>query len=141
MQRKWKGLAEFVTMECDGKDFTPVLREHKVHAIVFLNIPRLEKINLNEIMLNQIDLCISPKIYYKIQTIDCYLADMYLKKFIIIICTFYLNPTSLISYKVCNEKSSSIFIFAAMEVELTPGTSPEALLSPQLKMVSQKQQD
>ncbi|XP_039745571.1 eye-specific diacylglycerol kinase isoform X3 [Pararge aegeria] len=39
MQRKWKGLAEFVTMECDGKDYTPVLREHKVHAIVFLNIP------------------------------------------------------------------------------------------------------
>lgn len=40
MQRKWKGLADFVTMECDGKDLTPVLREHKVHAIVFLNIPR-----------------------------------------------------------------------------------------------------
>ncbi|KAJ2950599.1 hypothetical protein O0L34_g8850 [Tuta absoluta] len=39
MQRKWKGLAEFVTMECDGKDLTPVLREHRVHAIVFLNIP------------------------------------------------------------------------------------------------------
>ncbi|XP_045534039.1 eye-specific diacylglycerol kinase-like isoform X2 [Papilio machaon] len=39
MQRKWKGLAEFVTMECDGKDLTHVLREHKVHAIVFLNIP------------------------------------------------------------------------------------------------------
>ncbi|XP_052738065.1 eye-specific diacylglycerol kinase isoform X2 [Bicyclus anynana] len=39
MQRKWKGLADFVTMECDGKDYTPVLREHKVHAIVFLNIP------------------------------------------------------------------------------------------------------
>ncbi|XP_026326421.1 eye-specific diacylglycerol kinase isoform X3 [Hyposmocoma kahamanoa] len=39
MQRKWKGLADFVTMECDGKDLTPVLREHKVHAIVFLNIP------------------------------------------------------------------------------------------------------
>nr|XP_032512301.1 eye-specific diacylglycerol kinase-like isoform X4 [Danaus plexippus plexippus] len=39
MQRKWKGLAEFVTMECDGKDYTPVLKEHKVHAIVFLNIP------------------------------------------------------------------------------------------------------
>lgn len=43
MQRKWKGLADFVTMECDGKDFTPVLREHKVHAIVFLNIPRYVK--------------------------------------------------------------------------------------------------
>lgn len=40
MQRKWKGLADFVTMECDGKDVTHVLREHKVHAIVFLNIPR-----------------------------------------------------------------------------------------------------
>ncbi|CAK1551869.1 unnamed protein product [Leptosia nina] len=39
MQRKWKGLAEFVTLECDGKDLTPVLREHRVHAIVFLNIP------------------------------------------------------------------------------------------------------
>ncbi|XP_048481036.1 eye-specific diacylglycerol kinase isoform X2 [Plutella xylostella] len=39
MQRKWKGLADLVTMECDGKDLTPVLREHKVHAIVFLNIP------------------------------------------------------------------------------------------------------
>ncbi|XP_045492841.1 eye-specific diacylglycerol kinase isoform X2 [Colias croceus] len=39
MQRKWKGLADFVTLECDGKDLTPVLREHKVHAIVFLNIP------------------------------------------------------------------------------------------------------
>ncbi|GBP91906.1 Eye-specific diacylglycerol kinase [Eumeta japonica] len=39
MQRKWKGLAEFVSMECDGKDLTPVLREHRVHAIVFLNIP------------------------------------------------------------------------------------------------------
>ncbi|XP_050672620.1 eye-specific diacylglycerol kinase isoform X2 [Leptidea sinapis] len=39
MQRKWKDLADFVTLECDGKDLTPVLREHKVHAIVFLNIP------------------------------------------------------------------------------------------------------
>lgn len=40
LKRKWKGLAEFVTLECDGKDLTPKLKEHKVHAIVFLNIPR-----------------------------------------------------------------------------------------------------
>lgn len=39
LRRKWKGLAEFVTLECDGKDMTPKLRELKVHAIVFLNIP------------------------------------------------------------------------------------------------------
>ncbi|XP_026467404.1 eye-specific diacylglycerol kinase-like [Ctenocephalides felis] len=39
LRRKWKGLAEFVTLECDGKDMTPKLKEHKVHAIVFLNIP------------------------------------------------------------------------------------------------------
>lgn len=40
LKRKWKGLAEFVTLECDGKDLTPKLKELKVHAIVFLNIPR-----------------------------------------------------------------------------------------------------
>ncbi|XP_046665823.1 eye-specific diacylglycerol kinase isoform X2 [Homalodisca vitripennis] len=39
LRRKWKGLAELVTLECDGKDMTPKLKEHKVHAIVFLNIP------------------------------------------------------------------------------------------------------
>ncbi|XP_049937407.1 eye-specific diacylglycerol kinase isoform X4 [Schistocerca serialis cubense] len=39
LRRKWKGLAELVTLECDGKDITPKLRDHKVHAIVFLNIP------------------------------------------------------------------------------------------------------
>ena len=40
LRRKWKDLAEFVTLECDGKDLTPKLKDHKVHAIVFLNIPR-----------------------------------------------------------------------------------------------------
>lgn len=41
LKRKWKNLAEVVTLECDGKDLTPKLKEHKVHAVVFLNIPRL----------------------------------------------------------------------------------------------------
>lgn len=40
VKRKWKGLAEFITLECDGKDLTPKLKELKVHAVVFLNIPR-----------------------------------------------------------------------------------------------------
>lgn len=40
LKRKWKNLAEVVTLECDGKDLTPKLKEHKVHAVVFLNIPR-----------------------------------------------------------------------------------------------------
>jgi diacylglycerol kinase (ATP) len=39
LKRKWKGLADFVTLECDGKDLTHKLKELKVHAIVFLNIP------------------------------------------------------------------------------------------------------
>ncbi|KAF2903245.1 hypothetical protein ILUMI_02941 [Ignelater luminosus] len=39
LKRKWKGLAEFVSLECDGRDLTPKLKELKVHAIVFLNIP------------------------------------------------------------------------------------------------------
>lgn len=36
--RKWKDLSEYVTLDCDGQDMTPKLKEHKVHAIVFLNI-------------------------------------------------------------------------------------------------------
>ena len=40
LKRKWKNLAEVVTLECDGKNLTPKLKEHKVHAVVFLNIPR-----------------------------------------------------------------------------------------------------
>lgn len=39
LKRKWKNLAELVTLECDGKDITPKLKELRVHAIVFLNIP------------------------------------------------------------------------------------------------------
>ncbi|XP_031636667.1 eye-specific diacylglycerol kinase isoform X3 [Contarinia nasturtii] len=39
LKRKWKDLSEMVTLECDGKDITPKLKEHRVHAIVFLNIP------------------------------------------------------------------------------------------------------
>lgn len=40
LRRKWKGLADFVELVCDGNDITPKLKEHKFHAIVFLNIPR-----------------------------------------------------------------------------------------------------
>ncbi|XP_076646918.1 retinal degeneration A isoform X1 [Halictus rubicundus] len=36
--RKWKDLSEYVTLDCDGQDLTPKLKEHRVHAIVFLNI-------------------------------------------------------------------------------------------------------
>ncbi|CAL4063972.1 unnamed protein product, partial [Meganyctiphanes norvegica] len=38
LQRKWKDLSDFVEMECDDKDVTHILKEHRVHAIVFLNI-------------------------------------------------------------------------------------------------------
>ncbi|EZA49626.1 Eye-specific diacylglycerol kinase [Ooceraea biroi] len=35
---KWKDLSDFVTLECDGQDMTSKLKEHRVHAILFLNI-------------------------------------------------------------------------------------------------------
>ena len=40
LQRRWKDLSEHVTIVCDDVDITHKLREHKVHAILFLNIPR-----------------------------------------------------------------------------------------------------
>lgn len=46
LKRKWKDLADFVTLECDGQNITNKLKELRVHAIVFLNIPRLVKIIL-----------------------------------------------------------------------------------------------
>ncbi|XP_018574784.1 eye-specific diacylglycerol kinase isoform X2 [Anoplophora glabripennis] len=39
LKRKWKDLADFVTLECDGQNITNKLKELRVHAIVFLNIP------------------------------------------------------------------------------------------------------
>lgn len=39
LQRKWKDLSEHVKLECDGTDITSKLKEHKVHAVLFLNIP------------------------------------------------------------------------------------------------------
>ncbi|XP_074039170.1 retinal degeneration A isoform X2 [Leptinotarsa decemlineata] len=38
LKRKWKDLADFVTLECDGQNITQKLKELRVHAIVFLNI-------------------------------------------------------------------------------------------------------
>lgn len=40
LKRKWRDLTDFVTLECDGTDITHKLRSLRVHAIVFLNIPR-----------------------------------------------------------------------------------------------------
>ncbi|XP_025411315.1 eye-specific diacylglycerol kinase isoform X2 [Sipha flava] len=39
LDRKWKGLSEMVLLECDGKDMTQRIKDLKVHAILFLNIP------------------------------------------------------------------------------------------------------
>ena len=36
---KWSKLSEYVTLECDGVDFTPQLKKHKVHSVLFANIP------------------------------------------------------------------------------------------------------
>ena len=37
--RKWKDLSEYVRVECDGQDITPKLKEHRVHSVLFANIP------------------------------------------------------------------------------------------------------
>ncbi|XP_076370136.1 eye-specific diacylglycerol kinase-like isoform X2 [Tachypleus tridentatus] len=39
LQRKWKDLCNYVSLECDGQDFTPKLKELRTHAILFLNVP------------------------------------------------------------------------------------------------------
>ncbi|XP_055297448.1 eye-specific diacylglycerol kinase-like [Sitodiplosis mosellana] len=36
---KWEHLSEIVTLECNGTDITPELKKHRVHAVLFLNIP------------------------------------------------------------------------------------------------------
>ena len=57
LKRKWKDLSEFVKLECDGKDITPKLKEHKVHAIVFLNIP-------SYVLLSLLLLCLQRVVHY-----------------------------------------------------------------------------
>ncbi|VDK41858.1 unnamed protein product [Anisakis simplex] len=37
-KRTWKDLSEFVTLECDHRDFTPKIKEFKFHCILFHNI-------------------------------------------------------------------------------------------------------
>ncbi|TGZ68753.1 hypothetical protein CRM22_004088 [Opisthorchis felineus] len=38
--RSWRDLSEHITLVCDGKDLTPLIRSLRPHAILFLNIPR-----------------------------------------------------------------------------------------------------
>lgn len=40
LQRKWKDLCNYITLECDGVDLTSRLKELRVHSVLFLNIPR-----------------------------------------------------------------------------------------------------
>ncbi|CAK5031874.1 unnamed protein product [Meloidogyne enterolobii] len=37
-KRAWKDLSEYITVECDGVDITPKIREFKFHCILFHNI-------------------------------------------------------------------------------------------------------
>lgn len=37
--RKWKDLSNDIEVICDGEDFTPKLRELRVHSVLFANIP------------------------------------------------------------------------------------------------------
>lgn len=38
LQRKWKDLCNYITLECDGVDLTQRLKDLKVHSLLFLNI-------------------------------------------------------------------------------------------------------
>lgn len=39
LQRKWKDLCNYITLECDGVDYTQRLKDLKIHSLLFLNIP------------------------------------------------------------------------------------------------------
>lgn len=39
--RQYRNLSQWITLECDGNDYTAKLRDIGCHAILFLNIPRL----------------------------------------------------------------------------------------------------
>ena len=39
LKAKWRKLSEMIRVECDGVDITPKLRQHKVHSVLFLNVP------------------------------------------------------------------------------------------------------
>ena len=39
LKAKWRKLSDFLSVECDGVDITPRLRQHKVHSVLFLNVP------------------------------------------------------------------------------------------------------
>ena len=36
--REWSDLMDYVSIECDGKDYTKELKDYGVHSIMFLNI-------------------------------------------------------------------------------------------------------
>jgi hypothetical protein len=70
LKRKWKDLAEFVTLECDGKDMTSKLKDHKVHAIVFLNIPRYWNLRIQSLDLFHVKIK-SSGIFLIIKSLSC----------------------------------------------------------------------
>ena len=37
--RKWRDLSDDIEVTCDGRDITPKIREHRVHSVLFSNIP------------------------------------------------------------------------------------------------------
>uniref|UniRef100_A0A9J2PLJ3 Diacylglycerol kinase n=1 Tax=Ascaris lumbricoides TaxID=6252 RepID=A0A9J2PLJ3_ASCLU len=37
-KRTWKDLSDYMTLECDGRDYTPTIKEFKFHCILFQNI-------------------------------------------------------------------------------------------------------
>ena len=37
--RKWRDLSDDIEIFCDGRDITPKIREHRVHSVLFSNIP------------------------------------------------------------------------------------------------------
>lgn len=38
--RQYRNLSQWVTLECDGTDYTSKLKDAGCHAVLFLNIPR-----------------------------------------------------------------------------------------------------
>lgn len=40
IKKTWKDLKDYIKLECDGKEYTDLVKSRGYHCIIFLNIPK-----------------------------------------------------------------------------------------------------
>ena len=55
IMREWSDLMDYVSIECDGKDYTKELKDYGVHSILFLNI----KVCISTMSISELELGLS----------------------------------------------------------------------------------